>query len=35
MPLGITAISTSKLFSSLKIMCPSYPCKYEKLLVVF
>ena len=32
MPLGITAISTSKLFSSLKIMCPSYPCKLWKII---
>ena len=29
-PLGITATSTSKLFSSLKIMRPSYPCKLSK-----
>ena len=32
MPLGITATSTSKLFSSLKIMCPSYPCKLRKII---
>ena len=27
MPLGITVISTLKLFNSLKIVCPSYPSK--------
>ena len=32
MPLGITSISTSKLFSSLKIMWPSYPCKLWKII---
>ena len=26
-PLGITEISTLKLFNYLKIMCPSYACK--------
>ena len=31
-PLGITEISTSKLFSSLKSMCPSYPCKLWKII---
>ena len=35
MPLGITAISTSKLFSSLKTMCPSYPCKLRKIVGSF
>ena len=35
MPLGITAISTSKLFSFLKIMCPSYPCKLRKIIGSF
>ena len=29
--LGIMPISTSKLFSSLKIMCPSYACKLGKI----
>ena len=32
MPLGITAISTSELFSSLKIMFTSYPCKLGKII---
>ena len=31
-PLGITAISASKLFSSLKITCPSNPCKLSKII---
>ena len=31
MPLVITSISTSKLFSSSKIMCPSYPCELWKM----
>ena len=35
MPLGVTAISTSKLFSSLKIMCPLYPCKLWKIIGSF
>ena len=35
MPLGITAISTLKLFNSLKIMCPSYPCKLWKIIGSF
>ena len=34
-PLGISEISTSKLFSSLKIMCPSYPCKLWKIIGSF
>ena len=34
-PLGITAISASKLFSSLKIMCLSYPCKLWKIIGSF
>ena len=32
MPLGITAISKSKLFSTLKIMCPWYPSKLWKII---
>ena len=32
MPLGITAISTSELFSSLKIMFTSYPYKLGKII---
>ena len=31
-PLGITEVSTSKLFSSLKIMCPSYSRKLWKII---
>ena len=33
--LGITSIVTSKLFSSLKIKCPSYPCKLWKIFGSF
>ena len=35
MPLGIPATSTSKLFSSLKIMWPWYPCKLWKIVGSF
>ena len=35
MPLGITAMSTSKLFSSLKIMCASYPFKLGTIIGSF
>ena len=34
-PLGITEISTSKLFSCLKIICPSNPCKLWKIIGKF
>ena len=34
-PLGITEISTLKLFSSLKMMCLSYPCKLWKIIGSF
>ena len=34
-PLGITATFTSELFSSLKIMCPPYPCKLSKVIGSF
>ena len=35
MPLGIRPISTSKLFNSLKIMWPSYPCKLWEIIGTF
>ena len=34
-PFGITEISTSKLSSSFKIMCLSYPCKLWKIIGSF
>ena len=35
LPLGMTAISTSELFSSLSIICPSHPCKLQKIIGSF
>ena len=35
MPLGVTATSLSKLFSSLKNMWPSYPCKFWTIIGSF